>query len=393
MKLDRSAACAVLLLILTGSGCQTITSTVTSTYDRIFSRSATPQKPAELVAIKPSISPKILWRGNVGSADKQVFSPAVVGNVVYATGVSGQITGFDAASGKQTMRIEAGQRISGGVGAGGGQVLVGTSKGEILAFNRDGKPQWKAQLSGEVLAPPQVAEGVVIARTSDSRIFGLDVADGKRKWIYQRTMPALSVRNHAGVVVHRGAVFSGFPGGRMVAVALATGSVGWEAIVAVPRGTTELERVADITSLPVVDDRQACAVAFQGRIACFEVSGGTSIWARDLSSIAGMAADSRNLYITDDKNAVLALDKANGASLWKQDKLAGRGVTGPLVFGRHVVVGDFEGYVHFLSREDGAFAARIATDGSAIIAPPVALDMSSFVVQTRAGGVFAITVQ
>jgi outer membrane protein assembly factor BamB len=128
-------------------------------------------------------------------------------------------------------------------------------------------------------------------------------------------------------------------------------------------------------------------------MACFEVLSGTSIWARDLSSIAGVGADARNLYITDDRNAIVALDKSNGASLWKQDKLFGRGVTGPLALGRYVVVGDFEGYVHFLSREDGSFAARIATDGSAILVPPLALDMSSFLVQTRNGGVFAISVQ
>jgi outer membrane protein assembly factor BamB len=179
----------------------------------------------------------------------------------------------------------------------------------------------------------------------------------------------------------------------MVALSLANGNVGWEAIVAVPRGTTELERVADNTSLPVVDDRQACAVAFQGRVACFDARSGTSIWARDVSSIAGMAADARNLYITDDQNAVVALDKTSGASLWKQDKLFGRGVTGPLALGRYVIVGDFEGYVHFLSREDGAFAARIATDGSPILVRPVALDMSSILVQTRNGGVFAISTQ
>jgi outer membrane protein assembly factor BamB len=134
-------------------------------------------------------------------------------------------------------------------------------------------------------------------------------------------------------------------------------------------------------------------VSFQGRVACVEAPSGTSIWARDFSSIAGMGTDGRNLYITDDQNAVVALDRSNGASIWKQDKLFGRGVTAPLALGRYVIVGDFEGYVHFLSREDGAFAARIATDGSAVIAPPAALDMSSFVIQTRNGGVFAISTQ
>jgi outer membrane protein assembly factor BamB len=164
-------------------------------------------------------------------------------------------------------------------------------------------------------------------------------------------------------------------------------------VVALPRGTTELERVADVIGLPVIDAQQVCAVAFQGRVACFDAVRGTGIWARDMSSVAGMAMDSRSIFITDEKNAIVALDKVNGASLWKQDKLFGRGVSAPLALGRFVVVGDFQGYVHLLSREDGSFVARLPTDGSAIGAPPTALDLTSFVVQTRNGGIFAITVQ
>jgi outer membrane protein assembly factor BamB len=195
------------------------------------------------------------------------------------------------------------------------------------------------------------------------------------------------------MVVTRGAVFAGFPGGRLVALALANGHIGWEAIVALPRGTTELERVADVTSLPVIDGKQACAAAFQGRVACFDVLRGTLLWARDVSSVAGIAVDARYLYVTDDRNAVQALDKTSGASIWRQDKLSGRNVSGPLALGRYVVVGDLEGYVHLISREDGSFAARIETDGSAILAPPIALDATSFLVQTRDGGVFAITIK
>ncbi|MBI4195316.1 MAG: outer membrane protein assembly factor BamB [Betaproteobacteria bacterium] len=381
--------CVVMILLaLAAGGCQTIS----GTYDRVFG-TAPVQKPAELVAIKPAVSPRILWQGSVGGAEKNVFFPAVSGNVLYAAGASGPVVGFDAVNGAQSLRVDTGQRISGGVGAGGGLVLVGTPKGEVLAYDRTGKAIWKAQLSGEVLAPPSVAANVVVVRTGDGRLFGLDAADGKRKWLYQRATPALSVRSHAGVVIYRNAVFAGFPGGRMVALALANGNVGWEATVALPRGTTELERVADITSPPVVDDRQACAVAFQGRVACFDVLSGSSIWGRDVSSVAGMSADARNFYVTDDRNAVVALDRTSGASIWKQDRLFGRGVTAPLAFGRYVVVGDFEGYVHFMSREDGSFVGRAATDGSAVISPPVALDLTSFVVQTRNGGVFAITVQ
>ena len=372
------------------AGCQTIG----DAYDRVvYGGARQGQKPSELVAITPKATPRIVWQANVGAGEKNVYFPALTGNVVYAGGAGGNITGFDAASGKVVARLEVGQRISGGVGSSGGLVLVGTPKGEVLAFDRDGKPAWKAQLSGEVLAPPVAQDGVVVARAGDGRIYGLNVGDGKRRWVYQRATPTLSVRAHTGVVVHRGAVFAGFPGGRLVALALASGGVGWEAVVALPRGTTELERVADVTSLPVIDGAQVCAVAFQGRVACFDLIRGELTWARDVSSIVGLSVDARYLYVTDDKNAVLALDKANGASIWRQDKLAGRNVSAPLALGGYVVVGDFEGYVHVLSRDDGSFAARLPTDGSAISAPPIALDLSSFLVQTRNGGIFAITVQ
>jgi outer membrane protein assembly factor BamB len=349
--------------------------------------------PAELVEFRPSVSLKELWRGNVDDAGRNTYFPQVAGGVVYAVGEDGAVTGFDVANGNSQVQIEAGERVTGGVGVGGGLVLLGTRKGEVLAFETTGKALWKAQLSSEVLAPPEAGDGTVVVRTADGRIHGLHAATGKSKWLFQQRMPTLSVRSNAGVVVRRGGVFAGFPGGRLVALALGNGNIGWEGIVALPRGATELERVADITSLPVIDFPRICAVAFQGRVACFDVVRGTLLWARDASSIAGLALDARHLYYTDDRSAVLALDKSNGASVWRQDKLADRGVSAPLALGRYVVVGDFEGYVHLLSAEDGSFAARMATGGGAISAPPVALGPSSFLVQTHAGGVFAIAVQ
>jgi outer membrane protein assembly factor BamB len=350
-------------------------------------------KPAELTEIQPKATLKILWQGSVGSAGKSVFFPAASSTAVYAVGADGVVAEFDAAGGKAGARIEAGQRISGGVGLGGDLVLLGTPRGEVLALDRAGKLSWKTQLSSEVLAPPEAQDGIVVVRTGEGRIHGLNLATGKGIWVYQRATPPLTVRTYAGVVLHRGAVFVGFPGGRLVALSLANGNVGWEGVVAIPRGTTELERVADVTSLPLVDGTQICAAAFQGRVACFDVARGTQLWTREVSSAAGIGVDVRYLYITDDRDAVQALDKASGASIWRQDKLASRNVSAPLALGSYVVVGDLEGYVHLLSREDGSFAARIATDGSAINAPPVALGAASFLVQTRNGGVFAITVQ
>ncbi|MCC7486123.1 MAG: outer membrane protein assembly factor BamB [Burkholderiales bacterium] len=372
------------------AGCQA----VSDQYDRLFSGGKPAQPPAELVSFNAVTTPRIVWQGAAGESGKNTFYPAVAGNVVYAASAAGRITGFDAVKGEAVAKIEAGQAISGGVGTGAGLVFAGTPRGEVLAFEAQGKPAWKAQLTGEVLAPPLARDGVVVARTGDGRIYGLDAASGKRRWVYERpTQVPLTVRTHAGVIVDRGGVFAGFAGGRLIALVLANGGVAWDGVVAVPRGATELERVADITSLPAIDGQHVCAVAFQGRVACFDSARGTLIWAREMSSAAGLALDARYVYVTDERDAVIALDKAAGASIWKQDRMGGRRLSGPLAFGRYVIVGDYQGYVHLLSRDDGSFAGRVATDGSAITAPPIALDLTSFLVQTRNGGVFAIAVQ
>lgn len=349
-------------------------------------------KPAALAEIKQTAAARVLWQANVGPSAGAVFTPAVDKGAVYSANFAGQIARFDVASGRQVWRIDSGQKLTGGVGAGAGMVVVGTSKGEVLASDGDGKSLWKTTVSSEVLAPPLADAGVVVVRSGDGRIFGLDAADGKRKWVYQRSMPALTVRSSAGMALSRGAVFAGYAGGKLVAMNVANGMVGWEATVSQPRGATELERITDITSLPLLDERQVCAVAYQGRVACFDIQSGNPIWARELSSSAGLAADRRNLYVSDDKGAVVAFDKATGTSVWKQDKLFARRLSAPHVQGSYVVVGDYQGYLHFLNRDDGSFAARIATDGSAIVAPPVGFG-EGFVVQTANGGLFAVTVQ
>ena len=181
------------------------------------------QKPAALTEFQPTAKLNILWQGSVGSAAKHVFFPRVSGGIVYAAGADGGVTGFEKASGRTAVAFDAEERISGGVGAGGELVLLGTPRGRVLAFDREGKPRWQAQLSSEVLAAPEAQEGIVVVRTGDGRIHGLDAATGKGRWIYQRTTPALTVRTHAGVVVLKGGVFAGFPGGRLMALALANG--------------------------------------------------------------------------------------------------------------------------------------------------------------------------
>jgi len=385
----RLAGCLLAAGVALLAGCQSTGEGFAGLYDWAFSSSK--DKAAKLVNFTPTASVSVRWSERVGDARPYVFFPAVDNGVVYAAAANGKVTAFGE-NGRELWRHTTNRPVSGGVGARNDYILVGTKKGEVLALDGQGQVRWTAQLSTEVLAPPQYADGLVIARSGDGRIYGLNAADGSRKWVYQRSTPALTLRSFAGVLVTRGAVFAGYPGGKVVALNAQNGALGWEGTVAQPRGATELERVADVTSLPVLDANQLCAVAFQGRIACFDAARGTPLWGRDVSSASGLAVAGSAIYVTDDRGAVIALDKLSGSSLWKQDKLADRRVSAPLVHRDYVVVGDFEGYVHVLNREDGAFAARLATDGSAIVAPPIALE-NDILVQTRKGGLYAIDVK
>jgi len=356
------------------------------------SRSPAPEM-AQLVPVTNTVGVSALWQANIGDSQQSIFSPAVTLDSVYAAAHDGSIARLDAGSGKQLWRINAGERLTGGVGAGSKLVAVGSGKGEVLAFDTRGTALWKAQLSSEVLAAPQVADDVVVVRSADSRIFGLDAKDGKRKWYYQRSSPSLTVRTPAGITISRGVVYAGFAGGKLVAINLASGAVRWEATVSLPRGATELERVTDVIGLPVVSEREVCAVAYQGRIGCFELGSGQAVWGREMSSTSGMSQDARYIFVSDEKGAVHALDRIGGSSVWKQDKLSLRNLSAPLALGREIVVADIQGFVHLLSRDSGAFVGRVATDGSPVSTNPALLPNGGFLVQTRNGGLYAFNVK
>jgi outer membrane protein assembly factor BamB len=392
----RAVAVALLASVVALPGCQTASNF--SIYDYLPVPPAfslrwlwNSKKPGPLPELKPSATASVSWSASVGKAVPG-FAPIVTNDAIYAASVDGSIVRIDPASGRQVWRISAGKALSAGVGADAGTIAVGTDKGEVLAFDAaDGKAKWTARVSTEVIAPPRVGDGVVAVLTGDGNVTALNAADGARKWVNQRTAPALTVRNFAGGVSTRGALFVGTAGGRLLALDMNTGIVGWDATVANPRGATELERIADVTSLPLIDGQQVCAVAYQGRVACFEVTRGTLNWSRDVSSLYGLAGDGKNVYVTDDKGSVQAFDRSTGASVWKQDRLAERKIGGPQVIGTEfVAVVDVEGYVHLLASSNGAYVGRLQTDGSAPTSQP-ALFLSSVLFQTANGNLYAVT--
>jgi outer membrane protein assembly factor BamB len=381
-----------LLVLLLLAGCSSISDLKTSVSESLFGP-VPKDPPMALADFKQTASAKILWKYNIGAATEFNFTPAVDGSSVYSASSQGDIARLDGVSGKQVWRINAGERLSGGVGAGDSLVLVGTPKGMVLAFDQNGKSLWKARVSSEVLSAPRISNGVIVVRCGDSRIFGLSATDGKRKWVYERVTPSLALRSSAGVTLADGAAYAGFAGGKLVAIKVEDGKVLWEASVALPKGATEIERIADITSLPVVDGRMVYAVAFQGRVAGVDRSNGRILWTRDISSYTGMDAQSERVYVTHSGGAVYALDYSSGKSYWRQGGLLNRQLSAPLAMGEYVAVGDVEGYVHLLTKEDGAFATRIQIEDSPVMAQMVNTGNSTLLAQTRDGGLYAISTQ
>ena len=348
--------------------------------------------PAQLVEFAQTARFEERWHGDVGDSGLNLLRLALTGEADYGASANGYLTRLERTSGKQVWRIETGVTVSGGVGSGGGLVLIGSDKGDVLAYDENGKLRWKSKVPSEVLSVPQVADGVVMVRSGDGRIAGLSAADDKRLWLYERSTPALVVRSHAGVTVQRGGAYAGCAGGKLAALKIADGSVLWEVSVSQPRGSTELERISDITSNPVADDEQVCAIAFQGRVACFDAAQGSPLWNRDISSDKGMMLLRKYLYLSDAKGSVIALDKTSGSTVWKNEQLSLRDTAAPHALEKFVVVGDYAGYLHGLNREDGGMAARIKLDGGAIQAEPLRLD-GGLLVQTRGGDMYSLAIK
>jgi outer membrane protein assembly factor BamB len=380
MKIARAVPLALVALAASLAGCSSWNPLVAMGF---VSEGA--HKPTPLGPITSSVMPKAIWTTSVGKADGFSFRPVIEKGRIYTAGAEGAVTVLEEESGKVVARTDTKKRLSAGVEVGENRIIVGTLKGEVVALDATGKQVWTVTVPGEVIAPASVSRKVAVVRTSDGRIFGFSAEDGKRLWVFQRPTPSLLLRSEAGVLAIGGDVLAGYPNGKLIALDIEDGKLTWEVTVSQPRGATELERIADVAGLPLIDGGTVCAAAFQGKVACFDIQTRNTIWSRDMSSSRTLAFDKRYVYLVDDTGAVHALDKATGASVWKQDKLAWRKLTAPLVVEGRVVVGDGFGFLHVLSPDDGALVGRLATDGSAILT--VIPAAGGLAVQTAKGAV------
>ncbi|MBT7951680.1 MAG: outer membrane protein assembly factor BamB [Gammaproteobacteria bacterium] len=333
------------------------------------------EPPAELIEFRQRLNVVELWSENIGSGtDKQYLklAPVVANQRLYVADADGRIQARDATNGNQIWSIDTDTRITGGPGFGENTILIGTGEGETITYSADdGEEMWRTTVSSEILSPPQKALNTVIVRTGDGKVFGLSGNSGKRLWIYDRTVPSLTLRGTSNPIISGDLVIAGFDGGKMAALDVRTGKLAWEASVAVARGSTDVERMVDIDSTPLIVDGVIYIATFQGHLSAMQLETGRVLWDRDISSYAGFGVDQQNIYVTDDKGHIWAFDRFTSTEAWKQEKLHMRSITAPASIGDFIVVGDYEGYLHWMSKASGKFVARTELCGKRIITPPL----------------------
>ena len=351
-----------------------------------------PDAPAELVEFDPTLKVGKVWSADVGKgldkAGRQI-RPAFSSGVLYAADYKGLLMALDADSGRKRWEIKTELPFTGGPGVSDNLLLMGTENGEVFAFDAStGTQLWSATVTSEVLAAPSESDGVVVVRCIDGRVFGLDVDTGQRIWVYDHNVPLLTLRGNAPLLLRAGVVFVGYDGGQVVALKLEDGTLMWEQTLVTTEGRTELERLSDIDGQLVFIASDLLVSSYKSRLASLAADSGRLLWFKDISSATGVSVDRVNLTLSDKEGNVWLLDRRNGAETWKHDQLQRRGLTRPVFYGSFIVVGDAQGYLHWINVNDGRFAAREKIGGKGFSGPPLVVGNTLYVM-TKKGNMTA----
>jgi outer membrane protein assembly factor BamB len=346
-----------------------------------------PEAPAELIEFEPTLKVRKVWSTGVGKGlDKagRQLRPAYSSGTIYAADYKGLLMSIDAESGAKRWEIKTKLPFTGGPGVSDNLLMMGTENGEVFAFDAtSGTQLWSATVTSEVLAAPTAADGIVVVRCIDGRVFGLDVDTGQRIWIYDHSVPLLTLRGNAPVLIRAGVVFVGYDGGEVVALQLDDGTLMWEQTLVTTEGRTELERLSDIDGQLVFIASDLIVSSYKSRLASLAADSGRLLWFKDISSSTGVSVDRVNLTLSDKEGNVWLLDRRNGAESWKFDQLLRRGLTRPVFYGSFIVVGDFEGYLHWISISDGRFVAREKIGGKGFSGPPLVVGNTLYVMTKK----------
>jgi outer membrane protein assembly factor BamB len=334
-------------------------------------------EPVELVKFKQTLKIKRIWTAKLGGDSEYLrvaLQPVGDGNRIYAASFDGNVSAFDPESGKRLWRTELDIELSAGPGLGDGLLAVASVNGEIILLDAsDGSERWRADIDGEALARPLISNDSVFVQSVDNRLRSLRAFDGSEEWVVIESMPALTMRGSAAPVVSGNNVVAGFDNGYVIATDMDSGDIVWRALMAPPTGRSDLERLSDVDGTMAVIGQDIYAAGYQGRLGSIAAESGQILWATEISSYVGVSADWNSLYTAQDDGAIISVARGNGAEAWRQETLLRREPTLPVPFHTTVVVGDLEGYIHFLSNLDGELVARVRLDSDAVSGNPLVM--------------------
>ena len=353
------------------------------------------EPPAKLVEFQPTIRIDKVWSSKVGGKSERLrlgLRPASDGARIFAGAYDGQVASFDAETGKKVWTAKTNLPLTAGPGFGEGLLTFGTADGELLALDAaTGEERWRQAIGSEILAAPAIGSNVVVVRTVDGRLRGYSAANGSVLWNIEQNLPTLTLRGNTAPRVSGRLVVSGFNNGRVAAYELANGDAAWEVAIANPTGRSELERLVDVSAGLSIVGNDVYVVGYHGRAVGIDLETGVVLWQQEMSSYSGLGADITSVYVTTDFDAVVALDRQSGTQQWRQEALRLRDVTAPTRFANTLVVGDYQGYVHWLSPDNGEFLAREHAAGKRISGAPLVVGQNVYV-QGDDGSLAAFTV-
>ena len=365
-----------------------------------------PDEIPELIEIQAQFEPDVNWQEQVGDGVDHHFSrltPVIDKGVVYAASREGVVSAFSVDNGDELWSVDLrsqetdgwfeepiSMRISGGITLAYDKLFLGTEHGQVMALNpASGEIMWQQKVKGEVIAPPGYGEGLVVVNTGAGYIVALHPDSGETRWEYEQEVPPLTLRGISSPVVANGGVIFGNADGKLSVLIAESGLEAWKQSVATAVGASELERLVDVDTRPVVSTDTIYSLAYNGNLIAVNLQSGQIKWKKEYSAYLDLAISGVNLYLTDVSGHVYAVDSRNGAVVWKQTDLARRGVTGAYVDGDYVIVGDTEGYLHWLDKESGNIVSRMELDSSGFYISAIGKD-KKIIVQTRDGELSAI---
>ncbi len=345
-------------------------------------------QPKELLEFEQTLPVERVWSAKLGDGSeflRVALSPAGDGRRIYAASRNGVVSAFDPETGERLWETELEVPLSAGPGAGNDRVAVASSDGFVICLDaEDGRELWRADIAGESLAKPLIRDNTVVVYTIDGKLRALSAFNGTERWALQQTLPPLTLRGASAPVIVGTTVIAGFDNGRVIASGLIDGESRWEVVLAPPSGRSDLERLADVDGTMAVVGQDLYATGYHGRMAALATESGQTLWSREISTHVGLGADADNLYVVADTDELIAMTRESGTEVWRQDALTRRIPTAPVPFEETVVVGDFEGYVHFFSKSDGAPVARVRVGKSMLSNAPVVIGERLFV-QSESG--------